>query len=1349
SGNILADALVKIEAYNNGDGSTPPALSVADYTAAGITYVTDANLAAVNAKVLAQDIGGADTVSEVQALVNSTLLLTLTISNNKNTGEIAIAHETVTYTFNFSHAVNDFDTNDIDISNGTIKAGATLTANTEKTVYTLEITPDSNLEAGSEMVVTVAADAAENTAGNKNSVTTHTQTINTTILTFTAHTTAADVLGDSYNLVVDFDENITKGTTGNIVVWNSNTNTAVETMVITSDKITIQDDKLIINPTANLATGNYYLIVDSDAIIGSSSKYFGGIDNTTGSIWSFKTKTLSAIEKIEAYNNGYIITPLVIGDYTAADVTGVNADNLSILNAQIFAQDPAGADTKEKVQALVTLANALIKIETYNVSDSAVDASRNPMGMLTEGHGDGTPDDDSVTALSAQDYLDAGITGANTLDLDTASVNLLIQMTKNTQTANQIKLNTLNTEILMQAVDGADTQAEIQALVSQANAFLKIKAYAFDQLLNNGDANIAEVTQADYTAASGIVITDKKIGVLNDVVALQQGFAVSMQNITHLKGVIGFIDIVVAALAKIKAYIEDTTNDPDKVPTVQDYQNTFSVGITAHNLAGINAVIKLQNVADADEIAEIQPLVYLGVIEGYNLNDGAGEDSDLSTRDYENIGITTGISHSYNLAAVNAQVAAQDAGGADTKAKIEALIPLANATIAKIEAYNNSDGSNPLSIADYHNAGIFDVNEGNLLAVNVRVLSAEDKGADTIDEIKVHIFVAKQSIQLIEDYTEERTSLSVFHYTNIGIIGVSGNNTITINALVLQQADGDADTVPEIQAIVDQMIATAISKISAYADDATQTEPVLQDYYDAGITGVTNINIGAINAFINAADKDVVGTQTEIQAVVDRIVSDSTPPELTSIKVNGKIITLSFDEYLVPNDSEFANQAFSVTVGGSVNEDYYIQRNITYLNNTLTLELNNGNPPLMMHITYGVSDTIQDVVNNKALAMSIYSGINDDETIVGTDNLEEIFIGNGGDDTLTGGTGSDIFAYNAVTDGNDTITDFNTGNNGDKINIVNLLVGYNSLIMLSQFVALNDDGSNTVLTIDANGTADNAGVADINITLTGVTGVTLEDMVASHNLIPTHKTTSILSTTAGDGVTPVVTGIQVGVRIITIAYDKNLDANEVPSNNEFDLSFFGIQTASFYITDNISIADNIVTLELNKDLNSGDSHDIMHLTYEYNTIADVGGNKAAEMSIYSGKYGRTTSETITGTDNIKDIFIGNEGDDILTGGVGRDVFCYNATTDGNDTITDFATGSDGDKISLSNLLVGYDSILEVSEFVSLNDDGSNSVLTIDANGTADNAGAADINITLTGVTGVILEDLVVQNMILE
>jgi hypothetical protein len=64
--------LAKIEAYNVSDGDGSASVpTVGDYSNAGVTGVTTDNLAAVNAQVSAAATGGADTVSEVQALVTA------------------------------------------------------------------------------------------------------------------------------------------------------------------------------------------------------------------------------------------------------------------------------------------------------------------------------------------------------------------------------------------------------------------------------------------------------------------------------------------------------------------------------------------------------------------------------------------------------------------------------------------------------------------------------------------------------------------------------------------------------------------------------------------------------------------------------------------------------------------------------------------------------------------------------------------------------------------------------------------------------------------------------------------------------------------------------------------------------------------------------------------------------------------------------------------------------------------------------------------------------------------------------------------------------------------------------
>ena len=261
------DALMAIEAYNNGDGIAPKALTLEIYEIAGMVGVSEANLEAINASVLDQISGGADSKVEIQALVDRVLALAV---------------------------IQEF-------ANGDGVTPPPLTIAQYEAAGILGVTA-SNLSA-----------------------------MNATVLA--------------------------KGQEG----------------ANTAEKI--------------------------DAMVKPSS-----------------------IAVIETYNNGDGTTPpaLTVTQYTAAGVIGVTSDNLAAVNAAVLSQATAGADTEAEIQTLVDRVNALAVIEAYN-------------------NGDGTP----PTALTLADYTDAGITGVTSGNL--AAV---------------------NAAVLAQATAGADTEAEIQALVN-------------------------------------------------------------------------------------------------------------------------------------------------------------------------------------------------------------------------------------------------------------------------------------------------------------------------------------------------------------------------------------------------------------------------------------------------------------------------------------------------------------------------------------------------------------------------------------------------------------------------------------------------------------------------------------------------------------------------------------------------------------------------------------------------------------------------------------------------------------------------------------------------------------------
>ncbi len=100
-------------------------------------------------------------------------------------------------------------------------------------------------------------------------------------------------LSSSANISMDFNENIALGT-GNITINKSSNNSTVATINVAAHggQLSITNDTLTINPSANLADNTeYYVLMDATVIDDISGNSYTGISATTD--WSFTTADIS------------------------------------------------------------------------------------------------------------------------------------------------------------------------------------------------------------------------------------------------------------------------------------------------------------------------------------------------------------------------------------------------------------------------------------------------------------------------------------------------------------------------------------------------------------------------------------------------------------------------------------------------------------------------------------------------------------------------------------------------------------------------------------------------------------------------------------------------------------------------------------------------------------------------------------------------------------------------------------------------------------------------------------------------------------------------------------------------
>ncbi|MEX0371770.1 MAG: Hint domain-containing protein [Tateyamaria sp.] len=330
---------------------------------------------------------------------------------------------------------------------------------------------------------------------------------------------------------------------------------------------------------------------------------------------------------------------------------------------------------------------------------------------------------------------------------------------------------------------------------------------------------------------------------------------------------------------------------------------------------------------------------------------------------------------------------------------------------------------------------------------------------------------------------------------------------------------------------------------SIVGDSGSATTILYEDDFESGSTGWSNNttetdpSLGTSLGRFGAGDGVVATERTfdlgadseEVQIEFDALLLDSWDGEEFVITLNGEEVRFT---HLAGDTTSPASQNFvgadgatytldftnvqtgelGYTTGGSVSNSQD-----TIMNIVITVT----NAP--ESLTVGLGSTLNSSIANESFAIDNFS-------VTRIDTANDTLTGGTGNDTLTGGAGDDVYVFNPG-DGDDVITDFNTGNtgaisDGDQTNndFIDLSAYYTHIHELRADLA--DDN---ILNQSAGNYGDNTALGG-SITMTGVSG---GDLTFDNTNVACFTAGALIDTT--DGPVP-VEQLRRGMRLRT--YDN-------------------------------------------------------------------------------------------------------------------------------------------------------------------------------------------------------------------
>jgi hypothetical protein len=417
-------------------------------------------------------------------------------------------------------------------------------------------------------------------------------------------------------------------------------------------------------------------------------------------------------------------------------------------------------------------------------------------------------------------------------------------------------IDSINSVIAGLAAGATDTAGEVQAIVDAYNAILNAA---------DGTANGNATLTATQFQVLGLTVVNSASEALLLNAIVDSGTASSVDSLAKLVELARIVDAISQTAAGLA---------PSPPLTAVDLVLLGITGVTDANLTSVLAAIA----ATADDGSGINTLAKVGLIATTAaaqatsaaiaiISNYSGTAPVPTSSDYLNAGITgVGIS---NLAIINTAIATLGVTATDTAIEIQAVVNAYSAVIAAADGLANAGAA--VTGAQFQSLGLVLINSAESISLMNSAIDALPLiSVDTQAELAA-LGNTVAGIIAVASGGAANPVLTPQALAAIGLTGVTTSNLAFVLAAYTTAGVSGMTTISQVQIITSQAAAVALAAglnaISSF--DGSNAEPNLADFANAEVSGVTAINIGAVNsvlAIVTSGDSD---TTVEIQPIVN------------------------------------------------------------------------------------------------------------------------------------------------------------------------------------------------------------------------------------------------------------------------------------------------------------------------------------------------------------------------------------------------------------------------------------------------------------------------------------------------